>query len=175
MTNYGEDGAEPFADMTINIPAYSLEPHEAIISGDISKDLLQFIKDNKLGKKLPYEVKSGYGKYAVVAFDLDKLKEFDPKGIEEFKKLHNIAYAMQYCGNLNPIDMVQLVSKCESCHFNMDKSIEFHFPNHYGLKIGYFESTGEWEIVGLKRELGIWEKQKTLITNEYSKLEKNIE
>ena len=90
MTNYGEDGAEPFADMTVNIPAYSLEPHEAIISGDISKDLLQFIKDNKLGKKLPYEVKSGYGKYAVVAFDLDKLKEFDPKGVEEFKKLHDI-------------------------------------------------------------------------------------
>ena len=97
------------------------------------------------------------------------------KKVRSFKKLHNVAYAMQYCGNLNPIDMVQLVSKCESCHFNMDKSIEFHFPNHYGLKIGYFESTGEWEIVGLKKELGIWEKQKTLITNEYSKLEKNIE
>lgn len=90
MTNYGEDGPEPFADMTVNIPAYSLEPNEAIISGDIGRDLLRFIKDNKLGKKLPYEVKSGYGKYAVVAFDLDKLKEFDPKGIEEFKKLHDI-------------------------------------------------------------------------------------
>lgn len=90
MMNYKEDGAKSFADMTVNIPAYSLEPHEAIISGDISKDLLQFIKDNKLGKKLPYEVKSGYGKYAVVAFDLDKLKEFDPKGVEEFKKLHDI-------------------------------------------------------------------------------------
>lgn len=90
MTNYGEDGPEPFADMTVNIPAYSLEPNEAIVSGDISRDLLQFIKDNKLGKKLPYEVKSGYGKYAVVAFDLDKLKEFDPKGFEEFKKLHDI-------------------------------------------------------------------------------------
>lgn len=90
MTNYGEDGPEPFADMTVNIPAYSLEPNEAIISGDISKDLLNFIKENKLGKKLPYTVKSGYGTYAVVAFDLDRLKEFDPKGIEEFKKLHDI-------------------------------------------------------------------------------------
>ena len=27
---------------------------------------------------------------AEVAFDLEKLKEFDPKGIEEFKKLHDI-------------------------------------------------------------------------------------
>jgi len=90
MTSYGEDGPEPFADMTVNIPGYSLEPNEAFISGNISKDLLKFIKENKLGKKLPYTVKSGYGNYSVVAFDLDKLKEFDPKGIDEFKKLHDI-------------------------------------------------------------------------------------
>ena len=90
MTNYGEDGPEPFTDMTVNIPGYSLEPNEAFISGNISKNLLEFIKENKLGKKQPYTVKSGYGNYAVVAFDLDKLKEFDPKGIEEFKKLHDI-------------------------------------------------------------------------------------
>lgn len=97
------------------------------------------------------------------------------KEIRNFKKLHNIAYAMQYCGNLNPIDMVQLTEKCTECLFNTDKTIEFHFPNNYGLKIGYFTSTGEWEIIGLKKELGEWTKQKTLITNEYSKLEKNIE
>lgn len=90
MTCHGEDGPEPFADMTVNITAYSLEPNEAFISGDISKDLLRFIKENKLGKVLPYTVQSGYGRYAVVAFDLDKLKEFDPKGIDEFKRNHNI-------------------------------------------------------------------------------------
>lgn len=90
MINYDEDGPGPFADMTVNIPAYSLEPNEAIISGDISKDLLEFIRENKLGKELPYSVRSGYGTYAVVAFDLDKLKEFDPKGIDEYKKLHEI-------------------------------------------------------------------------------------
>lgn len=90
MTCHSEDGPEPFADMTVNIPAYSLEPNEAFISGDISKDLLRFIKENKLGKVLPYTVRSGYGQYAVVAFDLDKLKKFDPKGVSEFKKAWNI-------------------------------------------------------------------------------------
>lgn len=90
MTCYGEDEPELFADMTVNIPAYSLEPNEAFISGDISKDLLNFIKENKLGKVLPYTVQSGYGKYAAVAFNLDKLAEFDPEGIAAFKKSHDI-------------------------------------------------------------------------------------
>ena len=80
MITHTEDGAEPFADMTVNLPGYSLDPGEAFISGDISKDLLRFIKENKLGKVLPYQVQSGYGKYSAVAFDLEKLKAFDPKG-----------------------------------------------------------------------------------------------
>ena len=60
MITHTEDGAEPFADMTVNLPGYSLDPGEAFISGDISKDLLRFIKENKLGKVLPYQVQSGY-------------------------------------------------------------------------------------------------------------------
>lgn len=90
VTSYGADGAEPFADMTVNIPECPLAPNEAIISGDISKDLLRFIKENKLGVKLPCEVVSGYSRYAVVAFDLNKLKEFDEKGVTEYMKLHKI-------------------------------------------------------------------------------------
>ena len=66
MITHTEDGAEPFADMTVNLPGYSLDPGEAFISGDISKDLLRFIKENKLGKVLPYQVQSGYGKYSAV-------------------------------------------------------------------------------------------------------------
>lgn len=86
MINYGEDGPEPFADMTINLPAYDLEDNEAFINGDISKDLLRFIRENKLGKVLPYTVKSGYGRYAAVAFDLEKLAEYDPSGVASFKE-----------------------------------------------------------------------------------------
>ena len=57
MITHTEDGAEAFADMTVNLPGYSLDPGEAFISGDISKDLLRFIKENKLGKVLPYQVR----------------------------------------------------------------------------------------------------------------------
>ena len=90
MITHTEDGAEAFADMTVNLPGYSLDPGEAFISGDISKDLLRFIKENKLGKVLPYQVQSGYGKYSAVAFDLEKLKAFDPKGVAEFRKEWNL-------------------------------------------------------------------------------------
>ena len=76
MITHTEDGAEAFADMTVNLPGYSLDPGEAFISGDISKDLLRFIKENKLGKVLPYQVQSGYGKYSAVAFDLEKTALF---------------------------------------------------------------------------------------------------
>ena len=88
--SHTEDGAEAFADMTVNLPGYSLDPGEAFISGDISKDLLRFIKENKLGKVLPYQVQSGYGKYSAVAFDLEKLKAFDPKGVAEFREVWNL-------------------------------------------------------------------------------------
>lgn len=86
MINYGEDGPEPFADMTVNLPAYDLEDNEAFINGDINKDLLRFIRENKLGKVLSYTVKSGYGRYAAVAFDLEKLAEYDPSGVASFKE-----------------------------------------------------------------------------------------
>ena len=42
MITHTEDGAEPFADMTVNLPGYSLDTGEAFISGDISKDLLRY-------------------------------------------------------------------------------------------------------------------------------------
>ncbi len=90
ITNYGEDGPAPFGDMTVNLPGYSLEPNEAFISGDMSKDLLNFIKENKLGEVLPFEGKSGYGRYKAVAFDMEKLKEFDPKGVSKFMKEHGM-------------------------------------------------------------------------------------
>lgn len=91
LLSHTEDGTESFADMTINIPMYPLEsPNEAVIAGDISRDLLRFIKEQKLGKVLPDKVRSGYGEYSVVAFNLDRLHEFDPQGVAEFKKRWNI-------------------------------------------------------------------------------------
>ena len=75
---------EPFADMTVNIPMYPLEENEACLNNDISKDLVSFIKKNKLGKILQDTASSGYCIYRIAAFDLNRLKEFDPEGVEAF-------------------------------------------------------------------------------------------
>ena len=50
MITHTEDGAEAFADMTVNLPGYSLDPGEAFISGDISKDFLVAINGTVGGR-----------------------------------------------------------------------------------------------------------------------------
>lgn len=85
LISHTEDGSEYFADMTVNIPQYSLGYKEAFIYNDLSDELLRFIKENELGKLLPYKVPSGYCEYYIVDFDLEKLREFDPDGVREFE------------------------------------------------------------------------------------------
>ena len=75
---------EPFADMTVNIPMCPLAKNEACINNDISKDLIRFIKKNHLGQIQERTVSSGYCVFKIAAFDLDKLKEFDEKGVSRF-------------------------------------------------------------------------------------------
>ncbi len=90
MISYSDDRPEPFSDMTVNIPSYSLEPNEAFIDGDMSEDLLRFIQNYHLGEVLPFTGQSGYRSYVAVAFDLSRLREFDPQGVEAFEKLHGL-------------------------------------------------------------------------------------
>lgn len=80
-----EDGElEAFGDLTVNLPAYSLDPNEAFIADFDSKSKLAFIKQHKLGKVLPWKGRSGFCEYAVVAFDLNRLSQYDKEGVEKF-------------------------------------------------------------------------------------------
>ena len=81
---------EDFGDVTINLPFSFLEPNEAYITADFTKDMLRFIKENKLGKVLDETGKSGYATYRKVAFDLARLAEFDPEGVAEHCKIAGI-------------------------------------------------------------------------------------
>lgn len=86
---------EPFADLTVNLPGYCLEPGTACISGDFSKEKVQFIQENGLGTLLPWKARSGMGQYAVVEFNLDKLEEFDRAGMTAFRNEHGLQKAVQ--------------------------------------------------------------------------------
>lgn len=75
-------GLEPFVRVTVNLLAAApLEANEAFIDNTpIGDDILRFIKENSLGKELsvPYEG------YKAVAFNMDKLYEYDPDGVTAF-------------------------------------------------------------------------------------------
>lgn len=86
-----EEGEEEvFGDLTVNLPFEPAEVNEAYIADFGSKDKLEFIRKHKLGKVLPEFGCSGYCKYAKVAFDLERLAELDPEGMERYKKRHGL-------------------------------------------------------------------------------------
>lgn len=87
LHNKTEEGFDQFGNLTVNLPMSSmipLEPNEAYIDHFLSKENLRFIKKHKLGVVLPEIGFSGYCAYAKVAFDMERLSEFDPKGVEGY-------------------------------------------------------------------------------------------
>lgn len=87
LHNKTEEGFEQFGDLTVNLPMSSMippEPNEAYIDNFSSKEKLRFIKAHKLGDILPEVGFSGYCTYAKVAFDMERLRDLDPKGVEEY-------------------------------------------------------------------------------------------
>lgn len=79
---------EEFGDLTVNLPHEYTEPDEAFISNFGSKDKIRFIEENGLGRKMRGEGHSGFCTYAKVAFDLERLRELDPEGMERFYQVN---------------------------------------------------------------------------------------
>ena len=81
--------------MTVNLPGYCLEPGTACISGDFSKENIQFIQEHGLGTLLPWKAQSGMEQYAVVKFHLEELRKFDQAGVAAFCNQHGLQKTMQ--------------------------------------------------------------------------------
>lgn len=81
MYSQSEGELELFSDLTVNLPGgYGLKPQEAFVSGDFTRDKLAFIQENRLGKVLPGQARSGFATYTPVAFDLSRLSRYDREG-----------------------------------------------------------------------------------------------
>lgn len=64
MYSQSEGELELFSDLTVNLPGgYGLKPQEAFVSGDFTRDKLAFIQENRLGKVLPGQARSGFATY----------------------------------------------------------------------------------------------------------------
>ena len=87
MAKPGEEEAS-YGDLTVNLPYEAIAVNEAFISDASCKHKLQFIRKYKLGKVLQRVGRSGYCAYRLVQFDLKKLAEYDPEGVEKFLAEH---------------------------------------------------------------------------------------
>lgn len=87
LVTYEDGFQELFCDITKNLPEYSLGKNEAFIAHDLNDELMDFIAENKLGKDLGYSMPSGFCRYRAVAFDLERLREFDPEGVAEYERI----------------------------------------------------------------------------------------
>lgn len=91
-----EDGIEEsIADLTVNLIGMPVESNEAYIDAFASQSKLDFIRKHKLGNVLPEMGSSGMEKYHKVAFDLDRLAEFDTAGVERYRSLNEISETKQ--------------------------------------------------------------------------------
>lgn len=86
----GDAGLEPFSNLTINLPFSPAEVNEGYIERNDCRNLMEFIERYQLGRILPEKGYSGYAEYAKAAFDLDKLAEYDPAGVEAYRHLHKL-------------------------------------------------------------------------------------
>lgn len=86
LYNKTEEGFEPFGDLTVNLPSSDFygRTNGAFIDHNFRKENLNFIEKNQLGTLLPIVGVSGFCKFARVAFDLERLKEFDREGVEQY-------------------------------------------------------------------------------------------
>ena len=78
---------DTYGDITINLPGFFTEENEGFINA-ITKDsgLEEKLIKEGIIKKVITTVKYNMGKYDLVLFNMDKLKEYDFNGVEEYRK-----------------------------------------------------------------------------------------
>ncbi|MFR5856631.1 MAG: DUF4313 domain-containing protein [Bacilli bacterium] len=85
---YTED--EPFSDITINLPNKSINSYDEGFIDPINKDCglyQELINCGIIKEVIEENVSYNMGKYDLVRFDMNVLKEFDPKGYENYLSL----------------------------------------------------------------------------------------
>ena len=84
---YAEDG-ELFDDLTINLSDFMIQDEsEGFINDFINSsefDIVEKLKKSKVIEESFGSRNYNMGKYEYVKFNLDKLKEYDPEGLEKF-------------------------------------------------------------------------------------------
>ena len=116
MYSQSEGELELFSDLTVNLPGgYGLKTQEAFVSGDFTRDKLAFIQENRLGKVLPGQARSGFATYTPVAFDLSRLSRYDRFFLKDFSQADCIAGDCMQGSSLEVVDELDLAFAISGC------------------------------------------------------------
>lgn len=79
---------EPYSDITINLPGMCIEKYEGAINSLAKSCGLEKVLIKKgIIKEVYGTVKYNMGTYDIVAFNVEELKKYDPKGIKEYEEM----------------------------------------------------------------------------------------
>ena len=77
------DEGESYSDITVNISDKKIKYNIAYLTKDMSKELKDFLREKELISEPILFMKHNLGEYEMVYVDLNKVKEYDPKGYKD--------------------------------------------------------------------------------------------
>lgn len=78
-----------YGDLTINLSDFMvMDFAEGFLNDDLNNELVDSLKKEKIIEESYGKRKYNWGQYEFVKFNLDKLKEFDPEGLEKSLKVY---------------------------------------------------------------------------------------
>ena len=84
LSNYRDGDLEPFADVTVNIDAPVPDYCGYLDTNNLSK-VEKFVTENDLGEFTGIMGQSGYCQYPLYLFNVDKLRELCPDGMDKYE------------------------------------------------------------------------------------------
>ena len=82
-----ETDEELYANVTINLPDMMLPDDDYIfVNGDMTRELKKFLEEKQIIGETLTTIQYNTGKYDIAKIDFNILKEYDPKGVNEYYK-----------------------------------------------------------------------------------------
>lgn len=85
LMSRGEDGFEPYGDLTVNLGEKAPD-YCAYVDTNNMQNVEKFIEDNDLGEFTGLTQRSGFCEFPLYMFNVDKLREMCPDGMETYEK-----------------------------------------------------------------------------------------
>lgn len=80
---------EPYGDLTVNIDA-PCPDYSGYLDTNNNPDLERFVVENNLGEFTGFSGQSGFCSYPLYSFNVERLRELCPDGLESYERLNGL-------------------------------------------------------------------------------------